>query len=301
MFTTPKRANKNVTPTESLITNEQQNKYSIVIADNEEQTLSSALHNGISTISKDKQEDINDTSEFEKKYEILCEKESSQNRIWTFKYKLDNLKHLSDLSVVSVIKFCSDYCRYLLSVSEPVKIQNYINDKVKTMFVRTKTAKQWRVLSVADFDNLSINDMMLLLQDYCVPASQAEFYMNLKASTAYSSIKSVFDIESNNFESFYQEFNLYMKKFKYSYAFLLDYTASKHEIPYINTKSRSTTTLRDLFLSGLPKNFIDNVYGKAHKRLSRFKSIYSLIESTEKTVCILHKQYCKNHEVNDMT
>ena len=53
MFTTPKRLNKNVTPTESLVTNEQHNKYSILIADNEELTLSSVLHNGISTISKD--------------------------------------------------------------------------------------------------------------------------------------------------------------------------------------------------------------------------------------------------------
>ena len=142
VFTTPKRLNKNVTPTESLVTNEQHNKHSIVIADNEELTLLSALHNGISTISKDEQEDINDTSEFANKYEIFCEKELSQNRIWTLENKLDNLKHLSDLSVVSIIKFCSDYCRYALSISEPVKIQNYINNNVKIMFESTKTVIQ---------------------------------------------------------------------------------------------------------------------------------------------------------------
>ena len=85
-----------------------------------------------------------------------------------------------------------------------------------------------------------------------------------------------------------------MKTFKYAYAFLLDYTASKHEIPYTNAKCDSVLTLKNLFLSRLPKSIIDNIYGKTHQRLSRYKKIDSLIRSSEKAVHTLFKQYCKS-------
>ena len=141
----------------------------------------------------------------------------------------------------------------------------------------------------------------MLLQDYCKPMSRTEFYTNLKAATTYPSIKLVFDIEVSNFESFHEEFNLYVKMFKYAYAFLLDYASSKHEIPYTSVRSKDIMTLSHLFLSQLPRSLIDNIYGKTCKRLSRLKSIKSLIKSTEKAVCTLHKQYCKSHGVNNMT
>jgi hypothetical protein len=264
-------------------------------------TLSSTADDGTPPISNDRQNHTDSVSEFSNGFHILSGKESSQDQIWTLDDKLDNLKHLSDLSVVSIIKFCSDYCRYVLSVSEPVKMQNYISGNVKTMFVRTKTAKQWRVLNVADFDNLSNNYMMLLLQDYCTPTSRTYFHTNLKAATTYPSANVVFDIDIENFDLFYQEFNEYVKRFKYAYTFLLDYAASKHVVPFTSIKCKGTMTLTHLFLSRLSKSFIHSIYGRTNKRLSRFKSIESLIRSAEKTVRNLHKQYCKSNEVNDMT
>jgi hypothetical protein len=92
-----------------------------------------------------------------------------------------------------------------------------------------------------------------------------------------------------------------VKTFKYAYAFQRDYAASKQEIPYARIISKNIMTLSHLFLSRLPKNLIDNIYDKNRKRLSRFKSIETLIGSAEKTARILHKQYCKSNEANDMT
>jgi hypothetical protein len=301
MFKTPRSITKNVKSTEILITNEQNNECSTVIIDTEKLTLSSTADDGTPPISNDGQNDIDSVSEFENGCYILREKESSQNVIWTPEDKIEDPKYLKDLSVVSVIKFCSNYCRYVPSVSEPVKIQNYIDDNVKTMFVKTKTAKQWKVLKVVDFNNLSSNDIILLLQDYCTPKSRKDFYTNLKASTTCPSTKLVFDIGMSNFELFHKNFNVYIKTFKYAYAFLLDYMASKHEIPYTSVRSKDMMTLSYLFLSRLPRSLIDCIYGKTRKRLSRFKSIESLIRSTEKTVHILYKQYCKSYGVNSMT
>ena len=128
-----------------------------------------------------------------------------------------------------------------------MEIQNYIDDKVKKLLVKTKTAKQWKVLKVAHFKNLSNRDVILLLQDYCTPTSRTEFYMNLKAATTYRSENLVFDIKMHNFESFYKEIDMYVERFKYAYTFLLDYRASKHEIPYTNVKSKDIMTLRYLY------------------------------------------------------
>ena len=202
---------------------------------------------------------------------------------------------------MSVIKFCSDYCRYVLRVSEPVEIQNYIDDKVKRLLLKTKTAKQWQIRKNADLNSLSNNDVILLLQDYSTPTSRTEFYTNLKTATISSSSKLVFDIGMSNFELFHKNINVYIKTFKYAYAFLLDYMASKHEIPYTSVRSKDIMALSHLFLSQLPSSLIDNIYGKTCKRLSRVKCIESLIKSTEKAVCTLHKQYCKSHGVNNMT
>jgi hypothetical protein len=172
MFKTPKSTSKNVTPTEILTTNEQHKNYSTAIIDTEKLNLSSATDDNTLLTLNVKQTDIKDTSDLVTDYDITSEKESSQNIIWTPEDKTNNPKYLTDLSVVSVIKFCSDYCCYVRSVSEPVVIQNYIDDKVKTMFLKTKTAKQWRVLKVTDFNNLSNNDIILLLQDFCTPTSR---------------------------------------------------------------------------------------------------------------------------------
>ena len=108
-------------------------------------------------------------------------------------------------------------------------------------------------------------------------------------------------IDIENFDLFYQEFNEYVNRFKYAYTFLLDYAASKHVVPFTSFECKDTMTLTHLFLSRLSKSFIHSIYGRTNKRLSRFKSIESLIRSAEKTVRILHKQYCKSNEVNDMT
>jgi hypothetical protein len=150
------------------------------------------------------------------------------------------------------------------------------------------------VLKVADFNNLSNNDIIPLLQDYCTPKSWTDFYFNLKAATTYLSPNLVLNNGTNNFELFYKAFNLYIKTFKYAYTFLIDYTASKHEIPFTNTKCDSVPTLKNLFLSRLPKSLIGKIYGKTHQRLSRYKNIESLIRSSEKAVHTLFKQYCKS-------
>jgi hypothetical protein len=249
----------------------------------------------IPPIPKDEQTEIEDVSELlYNEYDMICEEKSSPNDISMLEDKVDNLQHLSDLSVVSIIQFCNNYCDYTLSMSESIEIQDYIDDKVKALFLSTKTAKQWRILKVVDFKNLSNNDTILFLQDYCTPTSRRDFYTNLKAVTTHLSPNLVLNNGTNNFELFYKEFNLYVKTFKYAYAFLLDYTASKHEIPYTNAKCDSVLTLKNLFLSQLPKSLIDNIYGKTHQRLSRYKNIDSLIRSSEKAVHTLFKQYCKS-------
>jgi hypothetical protein len=302
MFTTPRSTTNTVTPTENLVTSEQHKQCSSVIIDTERLNLVSTTDDSIPPRLKDEQTEIENVLEFTyNEYDMICEEKSSPNDISMLEDKVDNLQHLSDLSVVSIIKFCSDYCRYVLSVSEPVKMQNYISGNVKTMFVRTKTAKQWRVLNVADFDNLSNNYMMLLLQDYCTPTSRTYFHTNLKAATTYPSANVVFDIDIENFDLFYQEFNEYVKRFKYAHTLLMDYAASKHVVPFTSIKCKDTMTLTHLFLSRLSKSFIHSIYGRTNKRLSRFKSIETLIGSAEKTARILHKQYCKSNEVNDMT
>ena len=145
---------------------------------------------------------------------------------------------------------------------------------------------------------LSNNDVILLLQNYCTPTSRTEFYTNLKAATTYLSANLVFDIGMDDFASFYKEIDMYVKRFKYAYTFLLDYTLSKHEIPYTNVKSKDIMTLRYLFLCRLAKTFTSYLYGKMHQRLSRFKTIEDLIKSTEKAIHALYKQYCKRHGVN---
>ena len=180
-FITPRSATKTVTPTESLMTHVQHEQCSTVIKDTEEKTLSLIADDSISLISYDEQNDTKEIAEFVHDDDIIREKESLQNVIETSEDKIEDLKYLSDLSVMSIIQFCSDYCRYALGVPKPVEIQNYIDGKVKKLLVKTKTAKQWKVLKVADFKNLSNSDIILLLQDYCTPTSRKEFYKNLKA------------------------------------------------------------------------------------------------------------------------
>jgi len=215
MFTTPRSTTNTVTPTENLMTSEQHKQCSSVIIDTKRLNLVSTTNDSIPPTPKDEQTKIERVSAFlYHEYDMLREKTSSQNVVWTSEDKLEDLKHLLDLSVVSIIQFCSDYCRYVLSTSEPIEIQNYIDDKVKTLFLSTKTAKQWRILKVVDFKNLSNNDTILLLQDYCTPKSRTDFYINLKAATTHLSPNLVLNNGTNNFELFYKEFNLYVKSFK---------------------------------------------------------------------------------------
>jgi hypothetical protein len=232
----------------------------------------------------------NDELVLKNSYKLLHEV-ISQSKMWKMNDKLKGLKYLTSLSVVSIIQFCNNYNCYAIGVTKPNEIHYYINEDVKSALVGTSTAKQWCIFSTADLELLTTDDVLLLLQDYCTPISQKDFYNNPKSATAHLNMSSLSNIEEDNFNPFYRRYNLYAKSFRYAYNFLSDYIAKKHEIPYTHTKRNGAKALKNLFLDQLPSWFTYQLHDKSHKKLNRIKSLESLMRYTGKASHKLYKQF----------
>ena len=74
--------------------------------------------------------------------DLTCEVASSQSEILKMKDKLKDFKHLTNLSVVSIIQFCSDCHCHAIGLTKPNEIHYYINDYVKVLLAVTCTARQ---------------------------------------------------------------------------------------------------------------------------------------------------------------
>jgi hypothetical protein len=73
--------------------------------------------------------------------ELTCEVTSSQIEILKMKDTLKDFKHLTSLSVVSIIQFCSDCHGHAIGLTESNEIHHYINDDVKALLADTGTAR----------------------------------------------------------------------------------------------------------------------------------------------------------------
>jgi hypothetical protein len=283
VFTTPKCYTKNIT----LMVHEQKVEHQPAVMNVEMTAYSlaaghtSSVQSNESTVQDD---ELVVGNPCDRTYEVAL----SQSEILKMKDKPKDFKHLANLSVVSILQFCSDCHCHAIGLNKPNEIHYYINDDVKALLADTCTARQWGVLSIGDFGRLETEDVLLLLQDHCTPTSQTDFYNNLKSATEDLNMRSLLNIEGDNIKTCYRRYNLYAKTFRYAYDFLLENIAKRIEIPYTHTKCNVKKTLKNLFLDRLPVCFTSHMHDKSYKGLNKIKSLDNLMRYTH---TVIHKLY----------